>query len=345
MEMARIGDGEVGTRVTSPLGPFRLADIKPGKLRAHIAEIVEGLVERLGGEPDRLFLVGGSWRAIARLDMIRRDYPLAVLHEYRMSPESVAETVRWIEASDIEDLRHRAGLSEARMALVPLAAKVLREVVAGFQPGEIAISSYGIREGLLYEQMPEDLRARDPLIEACRFAESKDARLPGFGQRLFRFVLPLFKDAPEREQRIVHAACLLHDVSWRAHPDYRHEVCFDNATRANLGGLTHEERVFLGLSLLHRYKGSRDGLFDDVVALLPEGMEKRAEVLGRAMRLGAMFTVKDPSEVGELRWFPAKKRLEIHVLPPAEALFGEVAQSRFQALAGAMGAESEVVRR
>jgi exopolyphosphatase/guanosine-5'-triphosphate,3'-diphosphate pyrophosphatase len=59
-------------------------------------------------------------------------------------------------------------------------------------------------------------------------------------------------------KRLIRAACLLHDVSWRAHPDYRAEVCFDNATRANLGGLTHGERVYLGLALLHRYKSNRD---------------------------------------------------------------------------------------
>ncbi len=171
MEMAQIGDGEVGKRLTSPLGPFRLAEIKPAKLQSHVAKIVKGLVKSLGAEPERLFLVGGSWRAIARLDMIRKDYPLAVLHEYRMTPHSVANTVDWIEANDLEDLRKKAGLSEARMALIPLAAKVIREVVAGFKPGEIAISSYGIREGLLFEQMPPELRERDPLIEACRFAE------------------------------------------------------------------------------------------------------------------------------------------------------------------------------
>jgi exopolyphosphatase/guanosine-5'-triphosphate,3'-diphosphate pyrophosphatase len=343
--MAQIGDGEVRRRLTSPLGPFRLAEIKPNKLRAHIRGIVDRLVTEMGAEPERLFLVGGSWRAIARLDMLRKDYPLAVLHEYRMTPESVAETVDWIEANDVEDLRRRASLSSARMSLIPLAAQVIREVVAGFRPAEIAISSYGIREGLLFEQMPPELRARDPLIEACRFAEAKDARLPGFGRKLFRFVLPLFKDAPEREQRIVRAACLLHDVSWRAHPDYRHEVCFDNATRANLGGLTHEERIFLGLSLLHRYKGSRGGKLEDVVALLPPETVTRAEILGRAMRLGAMFTVEDPAEMGELRWFPSKKRLEMHVNSAAEGLFGEVANSRFQSLGNAMGADVDVVRR
>ena len=31
-----------------------------------------------------------------------------------------------------------------------------------FKPRDIAISSYGIREGLLYGQMPQALRDRDP---------------------------------------------------------------------------------------------------------------------------------------------------------------------------------------
>ena len=102
---------------------------------------------------------------------------------------------------------------------------------------------------MLYEQMPQHLRDRDPLIEACSFAEAGRARLPGFGKVLYDFIAPLFRHVGPDRRRIVKAACLLHDVSWRAHPDYRAEDCFDNATRANLGGLKHSERVFLGLAL------------------------------------------------------------------------------------------------
>jgi exopolyphosphatase/guanosine-5'-triphosphate,3'-diphosphate pyrophosphatase len=151
------------------------------------------------------------------------------------------------------------------MALVPFAAEVLSRLVKTFKPKDIAISSYGIREGMLYEQMPQRLRDRDPLIEACRFAEAKDARTPGFGKVLFDFILPLYKSASPQRKRLVKAACLLHDVSWRAHPDYRAEVCFDNATRANLGGLKHAERIFLGLALLHRYSNKRENTrFEDL---------------------------------------------------------------------------------
>ena len=345
MELAEIRDGKVGQRVTSPLGPFRLRNLEGGKkaMKKHIAGIMEGLRERLGPQPGRLFLGGGSWRAIARLDMDRRDYPLHVLHEYEMTRASVLETVDWIAQSDIEALRVRNGLSEARMALVPIASQVLRALVQTFKPKDIAVSSYGIREGMLYQQMPRELRARDPLIEACRFAEKKDARLPGFGKRLHAFIAPIFKAAKPERQRIIRAACLLHDVSWRAHPDYRHEVCFDNATRANLGGLTHPERVYLGLALLYRYKNSRAGSqLDALVSLLPEKDLKEAEVLGKAMRFGAMFAGPHSDTVGKLKYFPKKHRIELHLPKALQGLYGEVAETRFAALASALGAERSV---
>lgn len=348
MELARIGGGgTVGTRLTSPLGPLRLQGVKGGKkaLATHIRDIVTGLGEEVGVHHDRLFLVGGSWRAIARIDMERRGYPLNVLHEYRMSPKQVRETVKFIQKTPVADLRAATGIGESRMSLVPLASLVLKEVVSRLKPKEIAVSSYGIREGVLYEQMPQPLRDRNPLIEACRFAEQKDARQPGFGRALYHFILPLFRSRPAGRLRIVRAACLLHDVNWRAHPDYRHEACFDSATRANLGGLTHEERLFLGLALLHRYKGSHKGTrFDQMNGILSEDEMLQAEVVGRAMRFGAMFSATEPLSHGEMRWFPKRRHLELRLTDDALDLFGEVAQARFKALVNALSATSEVKR-
>lgn len=345
MELAEISGGRVGKRVTSALGPLKLRDIKGGaKARqAHIKTTMETLAERMGAQRDRLFLVGGSWRAIARIDMLRRGYPLHVLHEYRMTRKSVAATVEFIRTSDPDDLRGRAGVSSTRMALVPFAAEVLARLVKTFTPKDIAISSYGIREGMLYEQMPQRLRDRDPLIEACRFAEAKDARMPGFGRTLYDFLMPLYKSSPGPRKRLVKAACLLHDVSWRAHPDYRAEVCFDNATRANLGGLKHSERIYLGLALLHRYSNKRENSrFADLYDMVDERTLKEAEILGKAMRFGAMMWLNKGSEPGQLRWFPKKKQLELWLTPDMIPLYGEVAQARFKSLANSLEAQAEV---
>ncbi|MBO9435807.1 Ppx/GppA family phosphatase [Ruegeria sp. R13_0] len=346
MELAEIGGGDVGRRVTSALGPLKLRDIKGGRRarKAHIKSTMEELHSQMGQQRDRLFLVGGSWRAFARLDMLRRGYPLNVLHEYRMTTKQVRETIKFIDANDHDKLRSQAGVSSSRMALIPYAMDVLARLIRTFKPKDIAISSYGIREGLLYEQMSQEQRDRDPLVEASRFSEAKDARLPGMGRTLFDFVMPLFKSAPATQVRLIKAACLLHDVSWRAHPDYRAEVCFDYVTRANLGGLKHSERVFIGLALQHRYRNKREGnRFAPLYELLDEKSQKQAEILGKAMRFGAMLCMDSDAHVGKLRFYPKKRELDLVLPESVRPLFNEVAESRLNSLANALKSEVRVV--
>ncbi|MFI0396150.1 Ppx/GppA family phosphatase [Paracoccus jiaweipingae] len=346
MELAVVQGGKVGKRVTSQLGPFRLQQVKGGEagIRKHIRKVMSGLAEQMGTDHDRIYLVGGSWRAIARLDMERRSYPMTVLHEYRMDAEAVTATTDWIAASDLAELRKKASISATRMELVPLAGMVLRQLMDSFAPRELAVSSYGIREGLLYEQMPGELRHRDPLLEAARFAERQMARMPGFGKKLYHFLMPLFPDAGAARDRLIRAACLLHDTTWRAHPDYRAEACFDNVTRANMAALSHPERVFLGLALVHRYKSSRasDSVMGTIFTLLSETQQLEAEILGRAMRFGAMFAIKDPSEAGRLKLNRDDGQLVLQLSRIGHNLFGEVADARFQALCKAMGLEAVV---
>ncbi len=344
MELARIGEGKVGARLSTALGPFRLQQHSddPAVRAVHIAALVKSAVAELSCAGQRIYLVGGSWRVIARLDMERRGYPLTVLHEYRMDVAGLLETLDWIAKSDLASLRARTGTSAERMELVPIACEVLRALVQIAQPSGIDVSAYGIREGLLYEQMPPHLRARDPLLEAARMAEKTQSRLPGFGKKLYEFLLPLFGDASAERLRLIKAACLLHDTSWRTHPDFRAEACFDAATRANLGGLDHPGRVFLGLALVHRYKNSRSGSrLEPLFRLLSDHEIQTAEVLGKAMRFGAMFAVRDPSTVCRLSYDAAKKLLKVDLNAEGRALLGEVALARLNSLANSMKAQTQ----
>lgn len=346
MELAEVEGGKVGLRASSQLGPFRLQQVKGGKseLRDHIRATMAQLAEKLGTHHERIYLVGGSWRAIGRLDMERRNYPMTVLHEYRMSPEALAETIKWIGSTDIDDLRGRVGISSSRMELVPLASQVLAELIETFRPKELAVSSYGIREGLLYEHMSDSLRKRDPLIEAARFTERQMARMPGFGKKLHQFLLPILDELPPEHDRLARAACMLHDTAWRAHPDYRADACFDNVTRANMAALSHPERVFLGVALLHRYKNSRsNSAMAPLFNLLTEDELQKAEILGKAMRFGAMFSVDDPLEAASLKYLREEKVLELRLKATGRALMGEVALSRFKSLCSAMGVEPRIL--
>ena len=346
MELAEINNGKVGRRVTSRLGPLKLMEIQGGRAaRAKfIRATIKELALKMGPQHNRLFLVGGSWRALARIDMARTNYPLLVLHEYRMDVASVHKTLDYIEKNSGAELQNESSLSEARFSLVPFAGEVLDVILGVFEPKDIAVSSYGLREGMLYEQMSDDIRARDPLIEACKVSEKSDARVPGMGKSLNKFVAPLFPNASMDLLRVIKAACMLHDVSWRAHPDYRAEICFDNATRANLGGLKHAERVFLGLALMHRYKNKRDDeRFAPLIELLDKDDIKNAEILGKAMRLGAMMWVSEGVQRAKLKWDPNPPKVTLKLSEGSQALFGEIAAARLASLADSLGCVADYV--
>jgi exopolyphosphatase / guanosine-5'-triphosphate,3'-diphosphate pyrophosphatase len=344
MELAEVASGEVGVCETSSLGTLRLNEVAGGPqfLQNHIARAIAAMQSRFAPHYDQLFLVGGSFRAIARLDMERQKYPLKVLHEYRMSPETLSQTLNWLEGQDPEALSQLGDTSTERLAQVPMAALVLRGLISAFSPKHIAVSSYGIREGMLYQRMPDELRRRDPLIEACLAMEATSARFPGFGQVLADWLAPLYAGATPAQLRLVRAACLLHDVTWRAHPDYRAEVCFDNATRANLGGLDHQGRVFLGMALLHRYKNGRPShQFYGMTEILSEEMHKQAETLGKAMRLGALLGGATTRAMGRLHL--CGDVLELALDPDNSNIFGEVVSRRLASLARVLDREPRVL--
>lgn len=345
MELAHLAQGEIGDCATSPLGPLKLADIRDPQTRAKsIKKEVKALRKAVPGQAPRLFLVGGSWRAIAKLDMERTRYPLRVLHSYEPPIPQLQETLLWIRGQDQARMASLTGTSSARLSLVPLAAEVLAELLRRVEPGKVKISAYGLREGLLYRQMPEAMRAQDPLIEACRHMEAAAARFPGFGDALYAWLAPIYPNTPATRLRLMRAACLLHDINWRAHPDYRGELCFESVIRANFAGVTHAERIFLGLALLNRYKSSGPGEeIERYAALIPPPDVAEAVVLGRAMRLGSMLSGSATGVLEHVRLSVDGPRLLLTLEGAALAFAGEAVERRLQSLATRLGLEAEII--
>ena len=347
MELAELRQGAIGACATAALGPLQLADIADrAKREKVIRRRVKALRKVVDGAAPRLFLVGGSWRALARLDMERVGYPLKVLHAYEPPAAQLLETCRWIQARDQSAVAAMVGTAVQRVSLLPLASEVLAELLRRIAPERVTISAYGLREGLLYRQMPEAMRGLDPLIETCRHMEAVAARCPGFGEALHDWLQPLYAGRPDAELRLIRAACLLHDVNWRAHPDYRAELCFEAVIRANFAGVDHSERLFLGLALLNRYKASAP--VDEVRRygglLAPERVAEAA-VLGRAIRLGAMLSGAATGVLENATLVQADGRLVLALAGEARGFAGEAVERRLQTLASRLGCAGEVVLR
>ncbi|MGF1659336.1 MAG: exopolyphosphatase [Rubrimonas sp.] len=346
MELAALGGGAVGARTTLALGPQRL----DGLSGAALAKAIDGELRRSAMASyvrgRTLHLVGGAWRAFARIQMARTGHPLHVLHGHAIEADAAAEAAEWVAAQSPEALRALSGVSAARATTAPLAARVLARMLAVLAPARLAISAFGLREGAYFEQLPPEVRDRDPLIEAARVLEATQARFPGFGEELARWSAPLAAEWTKRERRLNRAACLLNDVNWRAHPDYRATSCFETVTRANLAGLDHADRVYLGYALMQRYGGGgpmRPPEIERALALMADDGRQRAKALGRAMRLGAMLSASTPGALADAALTLDDGAVSLTLGPSAHRLNGELVARRLGALADALGRTPRVV--
>jgi exopolyphosphatase/guanosine-5'-triphosphate,3'-diphosphate pyrophosphatase len=338
MELTTITKREIGAANSTPLGPLRLSStgLSGDELDAYILDHIARNWPEDAPDNGRVTLVGGGWRAFAALDMHRRDYPLSVLQGYEMTPEDALKTAEWTLKASESELAD-AGLSKTRLTNAPLTAQVLKNLIAHANPSVLAISAYGLREGVLFENLPKRLIASDPLIQSAAFQERNWARFPGFGLELAAWLLPLFPDLPER--RIV-AACLLADVNWRVHPDYRAKACFLTVTQANLGGLTHGERVFLGIALAYRYKGAKDALKSEpATALVSDEERMQAEALGRTIRLGSMVSGTAPQILARSTLTRDDTAITLTVDESDAMLLAGSVERRLASLASALGLE------
>ena len=118
-------------------------------------------------------------------------------------------------------------VADARRPLLTYAALVLEYIIRVAKPKTIVFSTFGVREGLLYEMLPQAERAKDGLLCAAQTLNellSRSARhaqeLIGWTDRLVRWCK---LRETEEDRRLRHAACLLSDIGWRVHPDHRGE--------------------------------------------------------------------------------------------------------------------------
>jgi len=283
LELADVDDDSVGTAISLPLGVLRVRDDADGE--KHVRDTMRsalkasGLAKTSAGRP--FYMVGGSWRALARIDMIASDYPLPVKHEYAMRPQRALELRKMVRSLDV---KLRKAIAPARLATSPVAAMILAEIVDQLEPSELILSSFGIREGLLYSTLPKAMRRQDPLIEAARDAGGAERRFGEHGDKLDEWIGSVFDDPPEMS-RIRHASCLLTDVAWQATPDFRADRGVEMALHGNWVGVDAPGRVLMAQALSSSF--GRDKLPNGSLAELCDPDELyRAQCWGLAIRLG-----------------------------------------------------------
>ena len=224
----------------------RAGSARPAKRSASGVKQLGGVKQTRGRT---FFMVGGSWRALARIDMVDTDYPLPITHEYRMAPKRARELRRIVSQPDP---RWSKAAAAARLASAPVAAMLLDVLADELEPGDLVVSTFGIREGLLFSNLGPRTRVRDPLIEAARQAGGGEHRFGQHGDLLDQWISPLFDDSPEMS-RLRRASCLLADVAWQANPGFRADRGIEMALHGNWVAITAAGRVIMAQALTSNF--------------------------------------------------------------------------------------------
>ncbi len=351
VELIRVdGTGDqpvIGRGISLPLGALRLAEL--GDNRKAVTDAIERGVRRadvlrtVNGKV--LYLVGGAWRAIARLHMEQTHYPLHIIHHYTL-PRRVAEGfLDLVGGMSRRSAERVIGVSRRRLELVPLAAQILRRLIADGRPDRIVFSAFGLREGYAYGLLADEPRL-DPLIAAAIGIAASQSRWHSDGDRLQQWTAPIFPtlDVPARRRH--RAACWLSDIAWTDHPDYRAEHAFTRTLRMPVAAIGHTERAFIASVLHARYGGLPE---DPIKAAMPPLLDERATAearsLGLALRLAYTLCggALDLLTQTQLRRDADRLTLE---LPENGNLFGgETVQRRLDVLGRSLGLAVRAVPR
>ncbi len=345
LELVRLDSGGPRHAATLRLGVIRLAERADGDLeRARsIAEADLAGLPWLGEGAERsLYLVGGAWRALARIHMQHAAYPLNIVHQYTLGQEAARDLASLILASPRRALERLPGAPRRRVDDLPYAAAVLRRLLRQTGVRRVVFSAFGIREGWFLQQVPESARRLDPLLEAAQDEARRLSRDISLPPALIAWTAALFPYEPPEAARLRQAACWMSDTGSHDHPEYRAEQTFQRVLYYPGGGLDHPTRAFLALALALRYEAEADAPYlAPARFLLDAAATARAETLGSALRLAYTISAGTPALLAgaSLRLHPGRVLLR---LEGVGVFAGEGVQRRLDRLAASMGLTGEI---
>ncbi|MES2752444.1 MAG: exopolyphosphatase [Pseudomonadota bacterium] len=355
LELVDVRGHRIRAGLTLPLGGLALQDISQKSLKKAeriVAEELGGLAQLKAGAGRTFYAVGGTWRALARIHIIQSGYPLRVMHGYTIPAAEALDFVKRLRRLAATDtLADIETVADARRPLLTYAALVLEYIIRVAKPKAIVFSTYGVREGLLYEMLSEKEQHKDGLIATAQTLNELRSRSPRHADDLIVWTDKLVRVSGLREtdddKRLRHAACWLSDAGWRAHPDYRGEQTLNFITNGNFGAVTHEGRAFLALAIFYRYAGlsPENEAPEAVRALVSPAMLDRARLLGAVFRVAFMISAAQRGVLPYTHFRNHGRKLLLVFDKRVVDLAADRVTSRFRQLAKLMGRSGSIVKR
>ena len=348
LDVAEVNGHKVGDRRESmPIGTLNATAILQNSTNSPkraVDAIIAGQLDAFM-PPKAFYLVGGSWRALARIHMAQAGCILDVPHGYTMEAQALRKFAKSVWRMESDGLVCLPALSSRRLPHIAGAALVLDRVLKKLNPERVIVSSLGLREGWLFDRLPVSIQEQDPLIEGAKSLGRSGARVPEFADALVRWTDDLFSDESPSDRRLRLAVCELSDVAWGDHRSVQAQLGMTRILQFPFVGIDHPGRAFLAASIHARYGGdSDDPILAGLSQLTSKARLQRAEILGRAILTGHRISGSVPELLNKARLKIEADAVVVEVEDMVDAADSDAVRNRLRQLAKAIGVRGTDMR-
>ncbi|MGI9439329.1 MAG: exopolyphosphatase [Parvibaculales bacterium] len=350
LELAYVSGNQTHHWASLPLGVLTLRQASNGKLKKMGKIIHQALADlawlkQCNDKP--IYIVGGTWRALAKLHMEYSGYELEVLHQYDVRPKELDAFFKFMAEDGQKAERLMSHASSNRREDLPAASLMLQNLIDFVRPSRIVVSANAVREGVLYQELKSKYRALDPLLMACEEMAARMCKAEPYSHELAMWTADIYRLAePENYSRaqinrLRQAGCLIADLAWASHPSFRAAAVSNTVLTAPFTGITHSERVFLARALSYRHE-----LHSDEANLgrlnLSATDDRLARALGLAQRLAHSLSASLPGVLPKTRLKVGDQKLKLIVSSKMQDLLAPIIDKRLANLADALALKPAV---
>ena len=342
LELVGIGDDQTDHPVSLPLGTLRLPEHRKEK-KAQTRKALERILKKGGwGEPINapLYLVGGTWRAMAVYAMESRRYPLTDPHGFELDQEGAMKLARRLAGSRPDDLRTIERISSLRSQTMPDAAILLQALLKRLEPTRIVFSSWGLREGLLYDRLSDHQKTQDPLLAGVGVFATQRGSPHQMATRIAGWTVDAIPSGAGGDERLRLAATMLALASMQVEPNMRLDHALNWALHKRWLAVDARGRAMMAAAVAAN--GNHCDLPKELYALANEESLEQAVCWGLATRLARRIGARSRGSLHVSRIGIVDDTLLLSLLASHADLFGIPNEKDMKLLADRLGVDFDV---
>ena len=344
LELVYVKDGELTNYASLNIGHLT---VRPASEILLMMQNVDWLKNMEGLD---LFGVGGSFRALGSAYIHKTKYPLSMLHALTISKIATNSLLSQI-CSKPPSLE---GIPDGRRLSMPKASEIISCLLSISKVNNLIISGTSIRDGLIVEensQKPKlaQYRKEDPLHVACSEIATHRLRFSSINEGLYKFIKPCIKTGASymgnlNSKRLIKAASLLSEYCWDEDPSMRAVLAFEKINALPIYSLSHPERLWISLTIFHRYNGLKSIIEKTLSSglILTEAQQKYAHFIGLGLRFGLNFSAGINSNLNYIKLSVNEDIITCEITRNASSLFTSENQKRLRSFANLLSLNAEI---